>query len=418
MKKNDNIPIIAFSDVKFSNGADLQFVTWIEKLLLLPCTSQTCLTPGYFSYAGWNTDGNTQGTVISNAVLLSSLVRSNRFTADIIEQSKAFTILRILEDSEYQAVVRTALINYLANTDDQINHLERDLDFYQKFVYKLLIKKFNVLKSELRSENFSFNSAYFPWNRTFEIGFHTSFTTFAEEITTILLAKELNYNCDIIVAGGSTASLAAALVAADESPDLIVCLTEPTDWLGGQLTSSLISAIDFGKSNSNPKCMPNLWQSLLEVFNYPHQQSLCWVSKLCYEASTLLDKWINPQVEKRKNLKVFYNTCISSVEIKSEDKIISSITAIQRTPKVDVSKLSFASQFNDWYDPKPSNIFDKNIITLSRVGNYPIVIDATELGDLLELSDTPYSIGIESGYEGNIECNEQCGQGIVFPFYH
>ncbi len=25
-----------------------------------------------------------------------------------------------------------------------------------------------------------------------------------------------------------------------------ICLTEPTDWLGGQLTSSGVSAIDFG----------------------------------------------------------------------------------------------------------------------------------------------------------------------------
>lgn len=36
--------------------------------------------------------------------------------------------------------------------------------------------------------------------------------------------------CDIVIAGGSTASLAAAITAAEAAPELQVCLTEPTDW--------------------------------------------------------------------------------------------------------------------------------------------------------------------------------------------
>ena len=43
--------------------------------------------------------------------------------------------------------------------------------------------------------------------------------------------------CDIVVAGGSTASLAAAITAAEASPALTVCFTEITDWPGGQVVS-------------------------------------------------------------------------------------------------------------------------------------------------------------------------------------
>lgn len=44
-------------------------------------------------------------------------------------------------------------------------------------------------------------------------------------------------SCDIVIAGGSTASLAAAITAAEAAPDLSVCFTEITDWPGGQMTA-------------------------------------------------------------------------------------------------------------------------------------------------------------------------------------
>lgn len=47
---------------------------------------------------------------------------------------------------------------------------------------------------------------------------------------------------DVVIAGGSTAALAAAYAAADEGAT--VALLEPTDWIGGQLTASAVPAID------------------------------------------------------------------------------------------------------------------------------------------------------------------------------
>ena len=50
-------------------------------------------------------------------------------------------------------------------------------------------------------------------------------------------------DCDVIVAGGTTAALATALTAAREGAR--TCLLEPTDWPGGQLTASGVPAIDY-----------------------------------------------------------------------------------------------------------------------------------------------------------------------------
>jgi NADPH-dependent 2,4-dienoyl-CoA reductase/sulfur reductase-like enzyme len=74
--------------------------------------------------------------------------------------------------------------------------------------------------------------------------------------------------CDIIVAGGSLASLSAAIFAANSSSRLTVCLTDPTDWPGGQLISSAVPAVDFGPENSNPP-NPNLsaqFNEMMDVF--------------------------------------------------------------------------------------------------------------------------------------------------------
>ena len=48
--------------------------------------------------------------------------------------------------------------------------------------------------------------------------------------------------CDVLVVGGGTGGVAAALAAARNGAT--VCLTEETAWIGGQLTAQGVSALD------------------------------------------------------------------------------------------------------------------------------------------------------------------------------
>src|SRR6185436_5155950 len=54
--------------------------------------------------------------------------------------------------------------------------------------------------------------------------------------------KPPGIKCDLLIAGGSMGGVAAAIIAARAG--LSVCITEETSWLGGQMTSQGVSALD------------------------------------------------------------------------------------------------------------------------------------------------------------------------------
>lgn len=62
-------------------------------------------------------------------------------------------------------------------------------------------------------------------------------------LLTLLISCELIDDCSVVIVGGSTSALAAAYTSAAEG--IKTCLLEPTNWIGGQLTASGVTAIDF-----------------------------------------------------------------------------------------------------------------------------------------------------------------------------
>jgi ribulose 1,5-bisphosphate synthetase/thiazole synthase len=69
--------------------------------------------------------------------------------------------------------------------------------------------------------------------------------------------------CDVLILGGSLSAVSAAITASRSFPNLHVCLTEPTDWPGGQFTSSGVSAPDFGLLNRNAANLPETFNDLI-----------------------------------------------------------------------------------------------------------------------------------------------------------
>ncbi|HEX6963864.1 MAG TPA: FAD-dependent oxidoreductase [Lacipirellula sp.] len=238
---------------------------------------------------------------------------------------------------------------------------------------------------------------------------------------------------DVVIAGGSTAALAAAITACDEGAR--VALLEPTDWPGGQLTASGVPAVDeawhkivdpqsgdvllnVAQIARDPRNMTPLFRDMLVRTGNPGRG---WVSRFCFEPRKFLEREIEPLLKARQErLRVFRETVVKRVEVDDRGETIVALVAIQRTPRSGLAAggydVHLSADLKDWYDPEPSPRFAKRLLRFQAKEDSPlstVFIDATEWGELLVLSGAPYLQGVEPE-DGSLKSNDRCGQSTVF----
>ncbi len=247
---------------------------------------------------------------------------------------------------------------------------------------------------------------------------------------------------DVLIVGGSLSSLAAAITVANASlarrEGLNISLLEPTDWLGGQLTSSNVPP-DFGQFNNDEKYLPNSFvQLLLKVGSvnetWATNPGNCWVSEKCFEVQNTA-RYINDWLKQSfPNLRVYYNTVVKAAGVDPKTGKVVNVTAIQRTSKHSVSAnhpypgydKPLSMQLSDWYSSNESEEFGKQILFFDK---FKVVIEASEFGDLLinaaaslaqqQSSLRPADIVVQ-GYETPSEESDtwvsDCGQSATISF--
>lgn len=265
-------------------------------------------------------------------------------------------------------------------------------------------------------------------------GFHGSLHGGPVQLET---AKEEHHEFAVVIAGGSTAAFAAAIAAAESGAR--TALLEPTDWVGGQLTSSGVPAIDEAWHTIRDVKTGNDALKVFEIARHPANitpsffnalQSIqdrgeCWVSRFCFRPDVFLDHQLVPLQKKvSERLVVFHNTVVKRVELNETGTRVRSLTAISRTARPGVPANGYdrlpSQDLHDWYSPLPSARFDKKILRFSTSSRHhstgtAVFLDATEWGELLALSGCRYLQGVENE-DGNISGNDQCGQATVFCF--
>ena len=211
-------------------------------------------------------------------------------------------------------------------------------------------------------------------------------------------------DCDIFIAGGGTGGVAAALRATSAQMGkrglggLKVCMTEETDWIGGQMTAQGVSALDenylvdtAGSTRSYQQFRTNIRNFYKRTYklapDYAEDPLLnpgsCWVTRLSFEpkvAVETLTEMLKSSIDKGR-LSIYTRQKPIYVKLKSGEIICAGNirrTDASQTCEVEaVGTLEFETGKIFEFRPK-------------------ICIDATELGDLLPMAGLHYSVGSDA----------------------
>lgn len=163
---------------------------------------------------------------------------------------------------------------------------------------------------------------------------------------------------DVLVIGGGTGGTAAGIQSARSGAKTII--VEATPWLGGMLSAAGVSATD-----GNNRLYSGMWQAFREAL-YKHygtsNLATGWVSNTLFEphvADSIFKAWASEE----KRLQIKFNCHLVHV--------------IQNGKSIEGARFVNSNG-------KELAIFAK------------IVIDATELGDVMAKADVPYDVGMEA----------------------
>ena len=182
--------------------------------------------------------------------------------------------------------------------------------------------------------------------------------------TILLFSCNDSSEFDVVIVGGGAGGTSAAIQSARNGAKTL--LIEETNWLGGMLTSAGVSAID-----GNYKLPSGFWgefkDSLVSHYGSLEALKTGWVSNVLFEPK-VGNEILKSIAQNEKNLKILYSTSTQSVS------------------KHD------GNNFNYQIKTSEGTFFSK------------ILIDGTELGDLLPMLDDDYDVGMDSDemYDENI----------------
>ena len=188
------------------------------------------------------------------------------------------------------------------------------------------------------------------------------------------LAAARDEPCEILVAGGGTGGVAAALAAARRGRT--VALLEETDWLGGQMTAQGVSALDehehieaFGGTASYYRfreLVRDHYRRRAGANDAEFNPGGCWVTRLAFEpgvAVTAIEQMLAPHVATGR---LAIHRRMKTVAVTTEGDRITAVTA--------------------------QGLDDGRLVRFRP----ELVIDATELGDLLPLAGAEHVVGAET----------------------
>jgi hypothetical protein len=181
-------------------------------------------------------------------------------------------------------------------------------------------------------------------------------------VTHVYAQHMIPMHTQVLVIGGGTGGTAAGIQAARLGAKAII--VEPTTWLGGMISAAGVSATD-----GNHKLPSGLWNecrnNIYKVYGGAKAVETGWVSNTHFEPH-VADSIFKAMVKAEKKLSVLYNWQF--------------VKAIFKNSKVEAA------------------IFKNEKNTRLQI-TADVIIDATEMGDVMANAKVPYDLGMEAESE-------------------
>lgn len=243
--------------------------------------------------------------------------------------------------------------------------------------------------------------------------------------------------CELLIVGGGLAGTAAAYEALQKGHT--VCLTEITDWVGGQLTSQGTSALDEARRQRQllyfSKGYLELRRRIREKYGIQNPGD-CWVSGSCFlprDAHAILWEMLQEAARRgRGRLQWFPATVIKELQYSADGRWIVGAIAIQHTPAPGTAPLNtepLSQLIADAYRYEDSPRLQKTILQFAPPPSSPgssltppwYVIEATETGEIVALTDVPYRLGLDARSHldpssPSTHGDPYCTQGFTYTF--
>ena len=249
------------------------------------------------------------------------------------------------------------------------------------------------------------------------------------------------WQCEVVVVGGSLGGIAAAAHAMQSG--VVTCLIELTPWLGGQVSSQGVSAIDESRLMWQSGTFSPSWASFKALIQQQpvklpawvplkgEQQvedlNSCWVGRLCFSpqaGAAAAQQLLLASAATAPGSRWGTSIAFKGAEFDATGKLITTINAVRRTPHRSdyVPEGLFSKELGRWYSWQNDEVFAKQALRLhAPPGKRLLVIDATDTGELIGWAGIPYHLGTEARAatgepNASLKANSDCIQAFTYPF--
>ena len=248
-------------------------------------------------------------------------------------------------------------------------------------------------------------------------------------------AVDETVDCELLIVGGGLSGMATAYESLQAGRT--VCMTELTDWIGGQISSQGTSALDEARMQRSLLFYSEGYKDLRSRIEKKYGElnpGGCWVSVSCFlprDAHEILSDQLEDAARKGGGeLKWFPSTVVKELAMSLDGRIIDSAIAIQHSPQPGTPPLNtelLSDTLIDSYQYEDSDRFAKKIIQIDPMATENsgpadwYVVEATETGEVIALSGVPYDLGLDPRSALNPSSPTEtsdayCVQGFTYTF--